>query len=1388
MKQQFLLFPKSPGTGHQWRGAFMRCCLLLILASSVCTVNAKTVDAESARQIARSFLGKEVKVSDEAKSRAGASVASEAIHIFNAVDGKGFVVVAGEDVVNPVLAYSDNGVFDAKNAPESALWLISQYQKAVEKLSASGVKTPGIRMANKKLVTRSTGAPLLSTQWNQYAPYNNQCPLIGGSRALTGCVATAMAQVVNYEKKSNSVNAIGAYTTESGLDVEELPARDFNFGNLTEDDIASLMRYCGQAVGMNYGLDESGAYSGNIPSALHNYFGWEPEIKVLSRERYNDEHWNRMVSEEIAAGHPLIYSAVAEGGGGHSFVVDGISDDYYHVNWGWGGLSDGYYSFSPFSSENRSDYILMQEIVTTRDDDPSNEVITYGTTINGINYQLQDDLTAVVLPLKNGEKYRGELVIPSTVEFEGKTYTVNYFGQGAFVNCKHLTAISIPASITGQAWSIFEGCENLHKVNVEDLAAFIRLEVGGWWTGSPFFEYGADLYLNGEIVRHLVIPEGIEEVGYCKFANCTSIESVTMPSTMKVAGVYSFAHCPKLKTVDMLGSSLEIIDILAFVNDEALEEVRLPATLRTIGGDAFGEVNGPGCPNLRKVISMSSNPLIGDENGNAFSRSGDNKAFSQSVDKNAFSFRVLSEADLYVPDEAVEIYKKMEGWSEFIEIAPLSQEKPLPQTDTITVDKVIYEINLTEKYAKILKLDKDRGDSNMSISIPEYVEYKNVSYPVEVIGYEAFYAQSLRDLSIPSGVRRIGINSFLWVNVQNQLQLPDSLKYVPKYSFYTVSTPKLILGENVERIGENAFSAREDHIYYGIDVIPEIECRGVIPPVIDANSFDSEQFAKTTLSVPYGSGKVYAMADVWSNFDNIRNIGDKQEEIIVNDLSLSASIYGKSLLKKGLPLNIACKVSNRGTQSLNGFNLKWDIDGVSTGEEKYNVELPRKEVYEFNISIPLNAVKAGSHTINLTASISNGTVDDDTSDNAANLSFETFDNEYYRVSLIEQFTSEQCVFTPSANPTIFGAIENTGNSDFVAHVFNHCGFYDDFLTVNHDYEWFYNEWGWTYTPAVMLNRTDVENTGYTPVRSVNDNFEPNLARENGICDAMVSVFLEIDKNNACVKTVLTKNQNFDLTDGYNYITVFLIEDSIPAREQQGIGDEDKYYHRNVLRKVASSTWGDRIEWNGDECLYKFETELDPEWNKEKLSAVAFIHRYNWKSPVDCQVYTAGASYLPQYIEKPNETAPWVTVTPHDPIVIENITLNTDNLELGMAENFQLIGTITPDVEGYNGIVWTSSDENVATVDQTGLVTSVNEGECVIRATSEYDQGIYAECRVLVIQKSGIESIPADAENLTVYNLQGIVVMKDATKSDLERLPKDLYIVKTRTGKTYKFVR
>lgn len=1116
-----------------------------------------------------------------------------AYYIFNADDNNGFVIVSGDSRTKSILGYSDRGSFNPENMPTQLTWLLNEYQKVVESLPA---ESP----APRQKVTRSEDQPpLLSTQWGQDAPYNDKCPIVYGTRAKTGCVATAMAQIINYEKKSNHVPEIPDYLCE--VYMPPLPEYDFDLGNLDNEGIATLMLYCGQSVKMGYGAEESGAAPQDVPDALRSYFGWEQGVRVMDRGEYNDDHWNRMVKEEIAAGHPLFYSAVSETSGWHAFVIDGIAEDLFHVNWGWDGYMDGYFSFQPFADDNKSEFVNMQWMVTTRDDDPSADIITYGTTINGINYQLNDDLTAAVLPLKDGEKYRGELVIPSYVDYEGQTYRVNYFGPNAFAKCEHLEAISIPATIEGQEWRIFEGCINLHKVNVEDMTAFIKLDIAGWWTGSPLWE-GADLYLNGELVKDLVIPEGIEEVGYCKFAHCTSIESITMPSTMKVTGLYSFANCPNLKRVDMLHSSLETLGDMSFVNDVSIEEIILPSTLKTMKWQAIGEENGPGCVKLRKIVSLATTP-------------------PWSVDGNTFAELQHSDAMVYVPDESVEEYRNAKEWCNFLDLHPLSEEKPLPETAAIVSDMGLeYEINLTEKYAKLT----GKVYSPDGYTIPYSVKYNNQDYPVEVIGYHALPDMNISKIEAP--LRKIGIRAFEWSTFEDKLEIPSTIEAITDRAFFYTRIPYLILPENIVSIGSQAFEGYGE----GAHVLA-IESRNPQPPTISGDAFDSLTYDEAPLYVPYGSKKAYASAFGWRNFKNISNIGEEQEQVNDNDLTLSASIPNNIPVKDKMPINVAATVRNSGTQNANGFTLSWYIDEKYIGEKQYDIELTPGEIYSFEDKITAMVDNVGEHELKLTISI-DGAEDQDMNDNGVVLAFESFDKGYYRVSLIEQFTSEACSITPVVASKIPDGIKTSGYSDFVAHVTHHCGFYDDFLTVNRDYEWFYNDYG-TYTPAMMLNRSDIYETGYTPISGIPDDLDRKLISEAGLCNALVSVYCDIKDDKIYVKTLLEKDGDFDLAAGYDYLTVFLVEDSIPAQEQVDPWSEgyvEDFIHQNALRKVLSGPWGNKISWKDDICALKFESDIDSSWNTDNLKAIAFIHRYDPMSQVNCQVYTANSSALPQY--------------------------------------------------------------------------------------------------------------------------------------------------------------
>jgi len=1191
---------------------FMHRIVTLLLILSTIVVDARQVSPDEAQSIADEFFNSASVSVNKAPRRAvrvtrsslKKEIESQDYYIFNASDNAGFVIVSGDTRTRQILGYSDKGSFNAENMPPQLEWLLSEYRKALKKLAVDA------KISDRQISQAPDQAPLLSTQWGQSAPYNDKCPMIDGSRALTGCVSTAMAQVINYEKKNNIVKAIPGYWPY----YSDLPEYEFDFGNLDNDGIATLMLYCGCSVNMNYGIQESVAYVEDVPDALCNIFGWEREVRLMERAKYNEEHWNRMVREEISAGHPIIYSAVSDSGVGHCFVVDGTSsDDYFHVNWGWDGYLDGYFTFSPFGNDNKSDYVLMQCMVTTRDDDPSSDIITFGTTIDGINYQLNDNLTATVLPLKDGAKYSGELIIPSSVIYEGCAYTVSYFGQNAFVNCEHLTSISIPSTIVGQEWSIFDGCINLHKVNVEDMAAFIKLDVGAWPTGSPL-NYGADLYLNGELVKDLVIPDGIEVVGYCKFNNCTSIESVTIPPSMKVAYIHSFSNCPKLKYIYYKGkSSLERIDGAAFANDEALEEIILPPSLKTIREFGIGQMNGPGCKKLRKIVSLATTPPWSEHN-------------------RTFSELHYSDAVVYVPDEALDAYRNAKEWCNFLEIRPLSEEKALPSTVNAPYRGLDYEINFTDKNAKIIAINGDYYKCDQVI--PSFVEYDGQKYPVEIAGYKALdNAIGLYVRKFEAPLNKIGIASFRGVNLAfDVFEIPNKVSYIPHGAFQSVKINNLVIPETVISIGNESFFGNGEHI-------KSIESRNPQPPVISDDTFDSFTYEKTPLRVPFGCRKAYALAEGWRNFKNISNIGDQQEQVYDNDLTFTAHFQGNTTVRKRMPLTIVGSVFNSGVQKAVGFNLSWSIDDKVQGEKHFDVELKTNEVYTFENKIIVDVDFAGEHYLKLHIS-ADGAVDQDISDNVVALSFESFDKNYYRVSLIEQFTSEACGLTPSSSPKIFSGIQNSGYSDFVAQVSHHCGYDDDFLTLNRDYEWFYNDYA-TYTPAMMLNRSDISGTGYTPVKGISDDVDREIIGEAGFCDAMVSVSCDIVDNKVIVKTLLEKNADFDLTSGYDYLTVFLIEDSIPSQAQVDVwtdGYLEGYIHRNSLRKVLSDTWGDRIEWDGDICAWKFESEIDASWDVDNLKAVAFIHRYEPQSPINCQVYTANSSALPQYGIEVDENA------------------------------------------------------------------------------------------------------------------------------------------------------
>lgn len=303
--------------------------------------------------------------------------AQAAVYVFSTPGNQGYLVSPADDRFPALLGYSDTGSVDADNIPPQMQWWLSEYASEMDYAISNGliqnvpenIQMSGIVPANTVAkAPRTPIAPLLETKYNQGEPYNNQCPMINYSngttwgRAVTGCVATAMAQMMRYWKYPATGQGSHSYICEPNGGQSFTESMDFStvtfdwdnmlpvytYGNYTAtqaDAVARLMHACGVSVDMGYTPNESGANSQAVPVALERYFKYDSSIAYASRTLFSNAEWEQLVYNELAASRPVQVSGSGSQGG-HAFVCDGYQGDhYFHFNWGWGGTSDGYFMF-----------------------------------------------------------------------------------------------------------------------------------------------------------------------------------------------------------------------------------------------------------------------------------------------------------------------------------------------------------------------------------------------------------------------------------------------------------------------------------------------------------------------------------------------------------------------------------------------------------------------------------------------------------------------------------------------------------------------------------------------------------------------------------------------------------------------------------------------------------------------------------------------------------------------------------------------------------------------------------------------------------------------------------------------------------------------------------
>ena len=427
---------------------WMRAAVLLLALISTTMMWADQVTAEQAREQALAFVKNRLtangrRLAPGAMPQLKQESQINGLYVFNVADNGGFVIVSNDDATRPILGFSDNGHIDADNMPDNMRAWLQGYADEIawlQKQPAQSRKSARSR-APQKVGSHSTNTidPMIQTRWNQGEPYNCHC--ISNTKiqgCVTGCVATAMAQVMKYHQwptaKTPNVqtHSLGGYVSMEGTTFEwenMLNVYTSGYTSAQASAVSKLMFYCGISVDMEYSAGGSSASSSEIANALKTYFSYNETTQFVQRKLYSEAKWTDLIYFELAHQRPVIYSGQSSGGG-HAFVCDGYKNesgiDFFHINWGWGGLSDDYFVLSAL--------------------DPDNQGIGGSTSTDGYHYD-QDAIIGIQKSTVNGPMSG---ITPNNIDlrFNSMTLSSNNITLGS--------EVSITLNITNNSADDFE--------------------------------------------------------------------------------------------------------------------------------------------------------------------------------------------------------------------------------------------------------------------------------------------------------------------------------------------------------------------------------------------------------------------------------------------------------------------------------------------------------------------------------------------------------------------------------------------------------------------------------------------------------------------------------------------------------------------------------------------------------------------------------------------------------------------------------------------------------------------------------------------------------------------------------------------------------------------
>lgn len=787
---------------------------ILILAGLLTTssVKADGIDRNAALKKAQMFLPDRQFVESKRIARAKGMHAGEtdAFYVFNAENDRGFVIVSGDDRTRDILGYAETGNLDIDCLPDNLKWWLESYAAQISCLSKASkpVSSPAaIGPAIK---------PLIQTKWGQDWPFNKMCPdgnyvdydesgINNYNHCVTGCVATAVSQVMYYWKWPKSCPSIDAYEVEEGKMLKALPETTFKWDDMTdsysfesaceaEDAVAELMRYCGQALHLHYAPGVTGG-SADL-SVLVKTFGYSKKVRALKRDDYTTSQWEQIVYEELAERRPIVYNG-ASNLAAHQFVIDGYDGQgLFHINWGWRGLPDSYFVLA--LADPGSDQGIGGSVGAYHSDQ---------TAL--FNLQPAEE-GEVMLPLMRSI---GRHMFPPQMNntYTREDATADFSDVSLSASVYTIYPMEPESEMTAElGWALYQNDEL--RLLVGSALTTVPAEKESIVSNEMTVSFGAGIPEGNYVLCQVFRMPGETEWKRCEGygINCVWVEVTPTTLSMKVPDKYHSSFAVNSMSISDYPEAGSPISVFASITNNG-ETQQLTATLwmQKQGDDTWTK-----CSNATCYIDLGATTDI-------------SLVFQQ------------EEAGMY------DLKLTVGNSEEAIETMTVM----IAGYEDVVIEGIKYRCTPEYGRAQVIR-DFGADTSVESPTIQQTVTSNGVDCKVVAIGNSAFYGWGMTSLIIPEGIETIGADAFRYCDRLTKIVLPSTLTSIGTYAFYGSPNLLSVISHIQEppAIGKEMFMYQlSDYIYNSLSYFP----------------------TAATLYVPIGCKSAYEAQPDWSQFDVI---------------------------------------------------------------------------------------------------------------------------------------------------------------------------------------------------------------------------------------------------------------------------------------------------------------------------------------------------------------------------------------------------------------------------------------------------------------------------------------------------------------------------------------